>query len=375
MFYLFKPLYELSGGQYESLRWSALVFNVACVALLLALVARRARPTLAVVLTAGLGLYLLRVPDLLASPWNPHLLVLPLGLLLAACAALLAGDLRFGPAVAVLGSWLVQTHLSATPTVVAVVGSTLLWRRAYPGEDTSPDRRRFWTGVSVAALAAMWILPLAEQFTATDGNLGVIYRSFRAPLAGPSMREGVAGASSALASSVLPNWSLAWGAHVVRTVSVAGLAIAIAPLLAAPWTAGRLDAARDHVGAALTALGLVATLAAFWSASHIQGDIFDQLVFWIPIIGILNISCLVSAGLLWIAARFERRFVFRPAVVTPLVWIALVGSSANGVRELYRAHRLSFDEPAAERARPSRRRCTTTWPAKDFGGRSYQWVS
>ena len=156
--------------------------------MLLALVARRARPTLAVALTAGLGLYLLRVPDLLASPWNPHLLVLPLGLLLAACAALLAGDLRFGPAVAVLGSWLVQTHLSATPTVVAVVGSTLLWRRADPGEDTSPDRRRFWTGVSVAALAAMWILPLAEQFTATDGNLGVIYRSFRAPLAGPSMR-------------------------------------------------------------------------------------------------------------------------------------------------------------------------------------------
>jgi hypothetical protein len=143
----------------------------------------------------------------------------------------------------------------------------------------------------------------------------------------------------------------AWGAHVVRTVSVAGLAIAIAPLLTASWTAERLDAARDRVGAALTVLGLVATLAAFWSASQIQGDIFDQLVFWISIIGILNISCLVSAGLLWIAARFEPRFVVRPAVVTALVWIVLVGSSANGVRELYRAHRLSFDEPVAQRVR------------------------
>jgi hypothetical protein len=97
--------------------------------------------------------------------------------------------------------------------------------------------------VGVCAFAAMWILPLAEQFTATDGNLGMIYRSFRAPLAGPSMREGVAGASAALASSVLPDWSLAWGARVVRTVSVAGLAIAVVPLLAVPWTAELLAAA------------------------------------------------------------------------------------------------------------------------------------
>ena len=180
------------------------------------------------------------------------------------------------------------------------------WRRAYQARTPAPIG-----GVSAGVGRARGDVDPSLVGTTAATGIGMIYRSFRAPLAGPSMREGVAGASSALASSVLPNWSLAWGAHVVRTVSVAGLAIAIAPLFAASWTAEHLDAARDRVGAALTVLGLVATLAALWSASHIQGDIFDQLVFWISIIGILNISCL---GVLRLSPRFELRFVVRPAV-------------------------------------------------------------
>jgi hypothetical protein len=347
MFYLFRPLYELSGHRFESLRWSSLVFNVASLTAILALVRRRASPALTLAVVAGLGLYVVRVPDALASPWNPHLLVLPLALLLAASAAVVDGEPRGWPLVAALASFLIQTHLSVAPTVGAIVIATIVWVVAQDPDPRVARGHWFWANVSGWVLAAMWILPLAEQMTAREGNLTAIYRSFfQQPLDAPSLRDAFAACLNILSAPLLPHFTVAWGAHTVPTVGVVGLVVSLGPLVAVPWTVRHLNEGRDRFGSALAILCLVASLAALWSVSRIQGEILDQLIFWISMIGILNLACLAAAGVPFVAERVGRgyssRYTFVPAVV---VWLVVAGATVEGTRHLYRSHALAIAEP------------------------------
>src|SRR5688572_6286654 len=174
MFYVFRPLYELSGGRFESLRVSALLLNLLCLAALLAIVWRRAGPTLLLPLAIALALYLFRVPDVLVSPWNPHLLLLPLAVLFLACAAVLEGDVRFTVVAVAAASFLVQAHLSVTPTAGALTAVAL----AGVLFDRRLRSRSRWINAAVWVGVLMWFLPLAEEVTSPSGNLSAILDSF-----------------------------------------------------------------------------------------------------------------------------------------------------------------------------------------------------
>jgi hypothetical protein len=352
MFYLFRPLYELSGERYESLRWSALIFNILCLAAIFEIVRRRARALLAWTITAGLAFYLYRFPDLLASPWNPHLLVVPMGLLVVAAAAVLDGEPRYWLLVVGVSSFLVQTHLSVGPTVATVILTTLVWLVISSPDPALAERHRRSIGASLWVLGLMWLLPLAEQLASPTGNLTTIYRSFfEKPLAAPPLSQAIAAALNMLSATLVPGLEFALGGLIVKTVTVTGAVVAVGSLVAAPWAAARLGRQGDRFGRAVSVLCLASSVAAIWSVSRIQGEILDQLVFWITIVGLFTTACLVAAVVGTIFGRLGSGWTIPWWVTAAGAWIVIAVSTANGVGHLYAAHDRSLNEPVAQRVK------------------------
>ena len=120
-FYALAPLYRLSGAREFSLNWTALILNLFCVLAIVLLSRRYGGPPLAAAALAALSICFFQAgPEpsfsaLLSSPWNPHVPMLPLALLLVLCAALAAGFIVVLPAIVVVASFVIQTHLGLAP--------------------------------------------------------------------------------------------------------------------------------------------------------------------------------------------------------------------------------------------------------------------
>ena len=71
-FYAMAPFYALSGSRATGLNVGALMINVAGLALVTGMLRGRASARLTAAASAALALLVLRVPDLLVSPWNAH---------------------------------------------------------------------------------------------------------------------------------------------------------------------------------------------------------------------------------------------------------------------------------------------------------------
>jgi hypothetical protein len=128
LFYLFAPFYVLSGDRGRSLFVAAWLINGVCVLGTILLVRVRLGERAARVLAVIVGLLLVATgfSDLI-SPWNPSLLCLPLLLLLFVSADAASGSSRSLALAAVVGSYLIQTHLGIAPVVgvflaIAAVG-------------------------------------------------------------------------------------------------------------------------------------------------------------------------------------------------------------------------------------------------------------
>src|SRR4029079_17111056 len=116
-------------------------------------------------------------------------------------------------------------------------------------------------------------------------------------------------------------------------------------LIAAPWTAGRLSRQGDRFSSALTVLCLIASLAVIWSVARIQGEMLDQLMFWITIVGLFTLTCLVAAAIGLLVSRLAM-----PRLATlALAVVVVIFSTGNGESHLYAVHEQSLKEPVAER--------------------------
>lgn len=275
-----------------------------------------------------------------------------MGLLVVAAAAVLDGEARYWPLVAGVASFLVQTHLSVAPTVAAVILTTLVWLAASSPEPVLAERHRRAIGVSVWVLALMWLLPLAEQLASPTGNLTTIYRSFfQKPLAAPPLSQAIAASLNMLSATLVPGLEFALGGLIVKTVSAMGAVVAVGSLVAAPWAATRLGRQGDRFGRGVSALCLVGSLAAIWSVSRIQGEILDQLVFWITVLGLFTTACLVAAVAGILCERLGSGWTFPRWITAAGAWLVIAASAANGVGHLYAAHDRSFNEPVAQRVK------------------------
>jgi hypothetical protein len=148
MFWLYALPYRLLGQSFAGMILAASLLNAASVGGAVALAWRRGRVVLAAVVVVPLALVVHTLgPALLRDPWNPWVTVLPFGLLVVATWAAVEGDRAALPVVAVVGSFLSQTHIGFVPlvgllAVVATVG--FLARRG--------DRRPVLIGLAVLVL-------------------------------------------------------------------------------------------------------------------------------------------------------------------------------------------------------------------------------
>ncbi len=80
----------------------------------------------AVAVTASLAVYLWRLPPLLVSAWNPHLVLLPLAALIVSASIAAAGRLSLLPVTIVMASFVSQTHIGLLPCAAAVTACALV---------------------------------------------------------------------------------------------------------------------------------------------------------------------------------------------------------------------------------------------------------
>lgn len=198
--------------------------------------------------------------ELLYDPWNPHVVLLPVLLLLVLVVGMASGELVALPVAVGVASLIVQTHLSyllLVPPLCAWGVAWLVYRR----------RREIVPAAIVAAvvLLACWAQPLVDQ-VAGEGNLGALVDG--AGSGGESIGAGLGLRVAADVVAVPPAWT--------RPSFEESVAV---PKGQAPLIGGRPNiAGLPSARTALVALGLFATaLVAAWLVARRRRDLHGRV--------------------------------------------------------------------------------------------------
>ena len=279
------PLYSLSGDRHLSTAVTAAAINVAAVWLCFIAIRRwSGSASLAISLAGVLGAFLWSCDGLIASPWNPHAPVLPFLLLLAAAAGSVAGRASMLPVVALLASFVVQTHVGFGSAALALSTLAFVVALVWASRDVRA-RAAFARALAQAAgvAAVCWALPVLTS--SGRHNLQQLFTFF---LDGSPFDPGLAAAAAQhyLAAPFSPHLALAWGDTLtllpdarVRHLVTAEFALLSLTLPIQLWRRRRFEA-----GLALAVL--VAACAAYWSILRLPEAPKDYTVFWVSIIGV-----------------------------------------------------------------------------------------
>jgi hypothetical protein len=363
LFYLLAPGYVLSGHLSLSLHATAALVNVVSLSCVCWVLWRHRRERLVIPIGMSLVFYAWRAGGLMASAWNPHVLILPLVALIVTCAALAIGDAALLPAVLLVASFVVQSHISLAPTVASVAGVALCGlgiRSVRRRSGVVSWRKPVVAGAGVLALA--WSLPLWEELRPGDGNITKLLRFVAAPqphvtatFAREPGRDALTLAGAAWADMVsavlLPERFASYGTRHDSRRSVlpgmlAGLQIALL-LVAGWWCVSR----GEDLLAWLLGLGLLALLtglAAAYQSARIEGMLFDHIVFWLTAVGALNWGALLAVAASGLQGRpsLDVAAGRTPAITTVIVLVLAVlnaGYQLHGVRR--RADRETRNTP------------------------------
>lgn len=329
-FYLLDSAFLPLGSHGWSLLTAILLLQAVVVALVV-IVAWRVADPMAAVLPAALLLAFIGPfgAERLLTPWNPYAVVLPTVLLVTLAGATAAGSIVGLVGLLVVGSFLVQTHVSTAPAVAVVmigagVLSLLHHRDARRRIDSLPpfDRpRRRWRnrvelgwGIGlVVLLAAMWTPPALDLVTAAHGNLQAVTQFFLHSHSDHGLRNGVSAVGSQL--SVFPfgheednNLAAQLGGGTTARWLVLILFVTAGASLVVLARRLRTDAALG-IGVA----SLLAAAAAVWSVSRVAGSLDAYLVAWVaalPVALCLGYACLLAKVLpaerIWAGLRARR---------------------------------------------------------------------
>ena len=337
------PFYALSGSLTTGLNAGALAVNLAAVLVLAWVLVRAASGVLAIVTMAMVALYAWRVAPILASPWNPHVIVLPTMALIVVAAAILSGWAELLPLVAGTATLVGQTHVGGLPSVLVVsaIASSVVLMAAV--SETDPFKRRRLVrilAVTLGVLVVLWSVPLWEQLSRTPGNLTKIWRFFVGrDAASQPFKSAYAAWTDMLAGIVRPDLRLAEGALFRRSRIpwAEGWAGAQVALLAI--TAIIAARAGRRFGAALAGLLVLASITALWSVTRIEDAIIDHEVFWMSGLGVLGTAVLLDAVL---AAGGDRRGRASLRVTSLLCGLAVCLVAVIGVVQLRLATSRTF---------------------------------
>jgi hypothetical protein len=344
-FYLLSLVYRVLGSGARAMFVGATLINAGAALACVGVVRRRASPAralwaavwlcvLASLLAAvgpGSVAYSEGALGGLVSPWNPMVVIFPLVLLFLLCAGAMDRSPLSLVAAVVVGSFVVQTNVSALPLVaVAIVAGVLVWaatvvldRRGRPASpvpdppvpdpdiaergadaepvadrDTTPSARRVrvWAGLGGVAFVLMWLPPVIQQLTNHPGNFTLLYRFFTAPNPGHTLHDALT-ALVAVDGIVTVGPSEVMHASVAATPHHQALAVAttVVLLLVALVTVVVGVRQRLRFATGLGFLGLAGSATLVWAVTHLEGHPYGYLVVWAVAV---PLSSLIGAGML-----------------------------------------------------------------------------
>jgi len=344
-FYAAAPFYALSGNRTAGLQASALTINVLAIAVLLWSLVLAGERSIALGAALSVSIFVWRVPELLTSPWNPHVLILPTLALIGVSAAVAAGAIGLLPLAVGIASFVTQTHVGLAPTVLVVMGAVLMAvTDLFVRSNVARERARIRIAVvlSVAVAIVVWSLPLHDQLFHESGNLGEIWRFFvfQSHRTQPG-RTAYQAWLTVYGSWITPGFTLASGVPLVPSragwLQAWGLGQLVLLLLVAIWS----FVSERRATATLSGLLLLASIVAMWSISRIEETVMDHEVFWMSALGCLTSFVLLAALILDpIVSRLTRRSMALQSTVamTAVVScaVALVSVAGLGLSVLHR---------------------------------------
>ena len=335
-FYLLAPFYATTEHRSAGLSAGALVMNLTSLGLLLWVCARHTvHGLLAIAIALAAVFFTWSVAEMLASQWNPHVLVLPTMAIIVVSAAVASGSLSLLPVLAALVSFVVQTHLGLGPTVVATAGVAIAlafvgWYRA---RDSQP-RPRVWPVLNATLwlLVLLWLLPIVEELSEPEGNLSRLWTFFAVNESeGQRFRIAFRVWADVMSDLVRSDVRVGWGTRVRAASGPWTQACAIGQTVAVALILGRAIIARDRFRAALSALLLVSSGVALWSITRIEDDIYDHLVFWVAGIGALEVALIADAVIGLASPRTGMPTPRHAAAACLLLWLV---AAAIGFQQL-----------------------------------------
>jgi hypothetical protein len=245
-----------------------------------------------------------------AYVWNPLAIIFPMVLVVVLGALAIDGSGLALLGVALVGSYCVQTEVSAAPlvAVVAVLGAAgaLLARlrpdeadRLLPGAASHKrigptsswgSAGRGWAVVGVAALIAIWVPPVLQEVSGPGpGNLGEILAFFTTSHPHASFGAAVH-AVAAVDATVLLGPRTAYNPGLPTPVPYVWLTGAVVLGISAIWLGRR---GRRPLASALGLLAVVGTAACVVAFSRIVGTVYGYLIGWsvaFPIAALLGVG-------------------------------------------------------------------------------------
>ncbi|CAN5620006.1 hypothetical protein BH20ACT2_BH20ACT2_08760 [soil metagenome] len=304
MFYWLAPFYALSGSRPGGMALAAVVLNLLWVATIVGVLgglrgraAAWVTAAVVVVLIGGLGLLPVH------SPWNPHLVILPV-LALGVLGAVLASGHRWAlPLVVVTASFVAQTHVAAVPVALALLVTSLVI-----GVARHRRPAKAWSAPLMAATlvaAVLWTPVLYQEVTASEGNISDVTSYFLDGGNGDTEPAGWSGVRDPLAVSLTPlayGDPLSGGPHPAQPV----LAALLVPALVAALVIGLRR--RYQIETALAALALAGVGASVLASLAVQE--VPYLYLFTSVVGVGALAWL-ALGLMVVRLVRERGGAFR----------------------------------------------------------------
>ncbi|MBF6558306.1 MAG: hypothetical protein IVW52_19575 [Acidimicrobiales bacterium] len=364
-FYVQSLVYRVFGSGARSLFLGAILLNASAAVACLGVVRRRTTPartlwaafwicilaSILAVVGPGSVTYSEGALGGLVSPWNPLVVIFPLLLLVLLCAGALDRSVVSLVGALVVGSFIVQTNISALVLVAALLLVTVIaWlvtsvrdqRRmtladGVPGVDghqslepeQTPSRQTWAWGIGGSVvLVLMWLPPVIQQLTNHPGNVTLIIRFFNAAHATPSpvasLRSVIAvyGVLISGPSEVMSAYLGHTPHHVVAAVASTGISLVVAVAVIIVGVRQR-----NRFAAGLGLLGMAGFVAMLISVSRVVGVVYGYLVVWAVA---LPVSSFIGAGMVRVPAGAlslrGRAFTSAPAVRL-LACLVAVGAS------------------------------------------------
>jgi multisubunit Na+/H+ antiporter MnhB subunit len=304
-FYLLWPFYALSGERTAGLYAGAAVMNCAWVAVALTIAYRSGWGTFSLLFPIAETVFLWRFPDVIVSPWNPHVVLLPMVALVLSSATVFAGEVLWLPVSAVAFSIAAQTHVAlAVPAALLFAGSfgrcIIFWRTR-----EQPLRHHAWRAMwlTAALTLAAWSPTIVEQIAGTPGNLTLLSQYFGgAASPGASAGRALRAVSGALWGMFDPSFGVAQGwpvvpsDHLPEKSATIALLVGTMVLAVAGWF--RPPRFGTYVSFSVAAV----LLSAWGSVARVNDQLFDHHIFWLSGIGVVAAA---TAGS-WALSRIYR---------------------------------------------------------------------